>query len=90
MQPIHIILKEVMKHLTNTQEKQMLNNKTVFVTFTNTNNESQVMEMTITGKQIEQTIMRRMQTLLPTARNVQIHEHKPDSAQLELPRGAKR
>lgn len=89
MKHIQLILKEVIHNLT-PQERNMLNDKTVFVNFTNTNNETQVMEMTITGKQLEQTILRRMATLLPTARNIQVYENKPDSHQLELGKGGKK
>lgn len=68
----------------------MVNDKTVYVTFTNTNNENQTLEMTLTGKQIEQTMVRRMATLMPTAKNIRVNEHKPDAHQIEAKLGGKK
>lgn len=73
----------------NQQENTMLNDVTVYGTYTDIRNEVREVELTLTGKQIEQTMLRRMQTLMPTARNIQFQNNRPDSHQLEMKAGKK-
>lgn len=40
--------------------------------------------ITVTGQQIEDTVRRRMKTLMPTARITDLNEVIPDSTQLDL------
>lgn len=89
MQRINIIIQEVIHTLKRRQK--MVNDKTVYVTYTNgQTNETATLEMTLTGKQIEQTMLRRMATLMPTAKNIRVEEHKPDAHQLEAKLGGKK
>lgn len=66
----------------------MITDKIVYVTYRDRNAQEHILEMVLTGKQIEQTMLRRMETLMPTAQVVRVDDNKPDS--LQLPIGAKK
>lgn len=66
--------------LTKHRRKKMINDVTVNVTYTNVNNEIDKLQLTLTGKQIEQTFLRRIATLLPTAKNVVFEPVEPKVA----------
>lgn len=47
-------------------------------------------EMTITGQQLEETMRRRMKTLMPVAQITDIREVLPDAVQPDLKQGSKK
>lgn len=61
----------------------MIQDKVVKVTFDYNSTEKHTIEITITGEQIGQTVRRRMSTLMPKARLIDMTEVLTDT-QLEL------
>lgn len=68
----------------------MITDKVVYVTYTDGHGQQSVLEMTLTGKQIEQTMLRRMATLMPNAKGISVDDRKPDAVQLPISTGSKK
>lgn len=68
----------------------MLNDTTVYVTYVDHNGDTKELQLVLTGQQLEQTMQRRMQTLMPQAKNVRYYASKPDAHQLEMKTGARK
>lgn len=61
----------------------MIRDVTCKIKFT-VHNQPDEIDITVTGQQLEDTMRRRMKSLMPTARITDIAELIPDSAQLDL------
>lgn len=67
----------------------MLTDKVAKIQF-RVNNQPDEIELVITGDQLEETMRRRMKTMMPRAQITDISEVFPDSQQIDIKQGAKK